>query len=34
MMRLRVSLAKLPLQTVMGWVPILEHMPLGARGLL
>jgi hypothetical protein len=31
---MRVSLAKLPLQTVMGRVPILEYMLSGARGLL
>jgi hypothetical protein len=29
-----VSLAKLPLQTVIGWVPVLKYMLSGARGLL
>jgi hypothetical protein len=34
MVRMRVSLAKLPLQTVMGQVPALVYMLLGVRGLL
>jgi hypothetical protein len=29
-----VSLAKLPIQTVMGWIPALEYMLSGANGLL
>jgi hypothetical protein len=33
-MRMRVSLTKLPLQIVMGWVPVLECMLSGARVLL
>jgi hypothetical protein len=31
---LRVFLVKLPFQTVMGWVPVLEYMLSSARGLL
>jgi hypothetical protein len=34
MVRMYVPLVELPLQTMMGRIPVLEHMMSGARGLL
>jgi hypothetical protein len=34
MVHLCVSLVELPVQTMMGWIPVLEYMLSGARGFL